>query len=328
MINFGVIGTGKIVEQFLAAAALVEDFSFTAIYSRTENSAKAFAEKHGAKEYYTNLEEMAKSKSIDAVYIASPNALHCEQTILFLNNKKHVLCEKALASNSREVKKMIEVAKKNQVFLMEAMKTTVTPNFTSIRENLYKIGKIRSYVGNYCQYSSRYDQYKEGIIQNAFKPELSNGAIMDIGVYCIEPMVQLFGKPNTIKATGVMLESGVDGSGSISFGYKDMEAIVIYSKITHSFCSSEIKGEKGSIIIGNMNNFNDVKIHYRSGDVEDISIKQNKELMIYEIEEFIKSLKAREMESKVNSHEVSIKTMEIIDEARSQIGVVYPADQK
>lgn len=326
MINFGVIGTGKIVEQFLAAATLVKDFSLTAVYSRTEATAKAFAEKYGAKDQYTNLEEMAKSKSIDAVYIASPNALHCEQTILFLNNKKHVLCEKAIASNSKEVKQMIEEAKKNQVLLMEAMKTTVTPNFTAIRENLCKLGKIRGYVGNYCQYSSRYDKYKEGIIENAFKPEFSNGSLMDIGVYCIEPMVQLFGPPDTVKATGVLLDSGVDGSGSIVFGYKDMDAAVMYSKITDSFCPSEIKGENGSIIIGNMNNFNDVKIHYRGGTIEDISIKKNKELMYYEIEEFIKLIKAGKIESKINSHQVSIETMKIIDEARAQIGVVYPAD--
>ncbi|WP_341467137.1 hypothetical protein [Clostridium septicum] len=86
---------------------------------------------------------------------------------------------------------MIKVAKENNVVLMEAMKTTLFPNFKIIKDNLYKIGKVRRYFASFCQYSSRYDKYKSGEILNAFKPELSNGSLMDIGVYCIAPMVNL-----------------------------------------------------------------------------------------------------------------------------------------
>ena len=96
---------------------------------------------------------------------------------------------------------------------MEAMKTTLLPNFQVIKENIHRIGKVRRYFTSFCKYSSRYDKYKNGEILNAFKPELSNGALMDIGVYCIEPIINLFGKPKSIKANGFMLESGVDGQG-------------------------------------------------------------------------------------------------------------------
>lgn len=326
MIRFGVIGTNNITTWFLAGASLVENFKLTAIYSRTEEKAREFANRYYVENTFTSLEEMAKSDLIDAVYIASPNKLHAEQAILFMNNGKHVLCEKAFASNSKEVNKMIEVAKKNNVVLMEAMKTTVMPNFNIAMKNIYKLGKVRRYFSSFCQYSSRYDKYKEGIILNAFNPELSNGALMDIGVYTIAPMVAIFGKPGEIKASSYMLESGVDGEGSILFNYDDMEASVIYSKISNSYLPTEIQGEDGTMIIDRVNTMGSVKIIYRDGSIEDLTTNHEQDDMCYEIEEFINIIQSGERESKINSLELSKTVMEIMDEVRRQIGLVYLAD--
>lgn len=328
MINIGIIGSNFITDRLIEGAREVSDVNIAAVYSRTEEKAKEFAKKHGIKYTFTNLEEMAKSDLIDAVYVASPNALHSSQTILFLKHKKHVLCEKAFASNTKEVDEMIKAAKENDVVLMEAMKTTLLPNFRVIKDNINKIGKVRKYFASYCQYSSRYDKYKAGEVLNAFKNELSNGAIMDIGVYCISPMVNLFGKPNTVKANGIMLKTGVDGEGSIVFGYDDMEGVVIYSKISNSYLPSEIQGEEGSIIIDRINAFNNVKIIYRDGREEDLTLEQKKADMCYEVEEFANLIKSGEKESKINSLKVSRDVIEVIEEARKQIGVVYPADEK
>ena len=327
MINIGIVGSNFIVDRLIEGARELSGVNIAAIYSRTEERAKEFAKKHGIKYTYTNLEEMAKSDLIDAVYIASPNALHSSQTILFLNNKKHVLCEKAFASNTKEVDAMIKAAKENDVVLMEAMKTTLLPNFRVIKENIHKIGKVRKYFASYCQYSSRYDKYKAGEVLNAFKNELSNGAIMDIGVYCISPMVNLFGRPNTVKANGIMLNTGVDGEGSVVFGYDDMEGVVIYSKISNSYIPSEIQGEEGNIIIDRINGFNNVKIIYRDGREEDLSLEQKEADMCYEVEEFVKLINSGEKESKINSLKVSRDVIEVIEEARKQIGVSYPADK-
>lgn len=129
--------------------------------------------------------------------------------------EKNVLCEKPFATNKRDAEEMINCARENNVLLMEEMRLTCTPNFQNVKNNLDKIGKIRRYSANFCQYSSRYDKFKEGIVLNAFKRELSNGALMDIGVYCIHPMVNLFGRPNSLKANAVKLSTGVDGEGSI-----------------------------------------------------------------------------------------------------------------
>ncbi|WP_138207126.1 Gfo/Idh/MocA family protein [Haloimpatiens lingqiaonensis] len=326
-IRFGVIGTSKITEWFLNGASKLEDFCLVAVYSRNEEKGGAFAEKYGVTNVFTNLEEMAKSNLIDAVYIASPNAFHKEQSILFLKNKKHVLCEKAFASNSMEVEEMIQTAKENNVLLMEAMKTTHLPNFKVIKENLHRIGKVRRYFGNFCQYSSRYDKYKEGIILNAFKPELSNGALMDIGVYCIHPMVNLFGKPKEIKPNALMLESGVDGEGSVLFKYDNMDALIMYSKIANSYIPSEIQGEKGSITIETMNNFQKVKILLKNGEEEDLTQNQIKDDMYYEVQHFINLIKENKTESSINSYENSKLVMEIMDSVRDKIGLVFPADK-
>lgn len=327
MLRFGIIGTNWITDKFIKAASEHPEFQLSAVYSRTEEKATEFAAKYGVNLTFTSLEEMAQSSEIDAVYIASPNSYHAEQSILFMNNKKHVLCEKPIASNTVELRKMIHAAKENDVLLMEALKTTFLPNFQAIKENLTKIGPVRRYFSSYCQYSSRYDNYKEGTILNAFKPEFSNGALMDIGVYCLYPAVVLFGKPKGIKASGLLLETGVDAEGSLILQYEHMEVVMIFSKITNSYIPSEIQGEEGSIVFDKLNPPEDIKIRYRNGEVEDISQVQTNEPMYYETEEFIELVKLGKRESDINSFEHSLTVMEILDEARRQMGVIYPSDQ-
>lgn len=271
---------------------------------------------------------MAKSDVIDAVYIASPNSLHAEQSILFMNHGKHVLCEKSIASHTRELEKMVQAATKNKVVLMEALLSTLLPNFQAIQTNLHKIGKVRRYFASFCQYSSRYDTYKEGTILNAFNPAFSNGALMDIGVYCIYPMVVLFGEPSHVQANAILLESGVDGKGSLLLKYEDMDAVIMYSKITNSYVPSEIQGENGSIIIDKISGLTKIEIRYTDGRVEDITQPQSNETMSYEAQEFIGLIQQNQLESTVNSHTSSMTTMKIMEEARKQIGLVFPADTK
>ena len=274
---------------------------------------------------------MSKDENLDAIYIASPNAIHHDQAILFLQNKKHVLCEKAFASNYKEALNMINTAKENNVVIMEAMRITVTPNFKILKDNLHKIGEIRRCFASFCQYSSRYDKYKEGTILNAFKKELSNGALMDIGVYCLAPIINLFGPPNNIKSNTFLLSTGVDGQGSAILDYGTMDAVLIYSKIANSYIPSEIQGEKGSIIIDKMNNFENIKIVYRDGTVEDIGVKQHENNMYYEIEEFVKLVElshSNAVYSSFNTLENTLNTMLTMDKIRQDLNIVFPADNK
>jgi len=326
LIRFGVVGTNWITESFISAAKEHPDFQLTAVYSRAEETAQAFAKKFGVKNIFTDLSEMANSSDIDAVYIASPNSFHARQTIVFLEHGKHVLCEKPIASNKIELEAMVAAAKKHNVLLMEALKSTTVPNFRVASENIHKIGKVRSFFASYCQYSSRYDAYKAGTILNAFKPEFSNGAIMDIGIYCIYPLVVLFGAPESIQATGLRLESGVDGKGSIILKYKEMDAVVMFSKISNSTLPVEIQGEEGNILLDKINIPETVEIHYRNGEKEDLSVADDHQPMYYEAKEFIELIKDGQTQSKINSLQNSLIVMDILDEARKQMGIEFPAD--
>ncbi|XZF76985.1 Gfo/Idh/MocA family protein [Bacillus sp. AL-1R] len=328
MIRFGVIGTNRITDKFIQDSYGIKEFALSAVYSRTDSKAKEFASKYNVKSVFTDLESMAKSDIIDAVYIASPNSLHAEQAILFMKNGKHVLCEKAIASNSAELQEMLLTAQKYNVVLMEALKSTLLPNFQSVKNNLHKIGRIRRYFASYCKYSSRYDAYKnEGTILNAFNPLFSNGAIMDIGIYCIYPMVVLFGEPSNVQSNALLLDSGVDGEGSLLLKYKEMDAVIMYSKITNSYIPTEIQGENGNIMIDDINNPQKVEIRYRDGSIEDITQSQSSKIMYYETKEFINLIKSGQLESTINSHNHSMITMRIIEEARKQIGLEFPADR-
>ena len=160
-VRFGVVGTNFITDWVIAGARQDNRFELVAVYSRKQETADAFAVKHQIPYTFTSLEEMAESPLIDAVYIASPNFLHAEQSILCMKHGKHVLCEKPFASNAREVREMVAASEEYDVTLMEAMKPTLTPNFRSVLENLGRLGTIRRYFSCYCQYSSRYDKFKE-----------------------------------------------------------------------------------------------------------------------------------------------------------------------
>lgn len=334
-IRFGVIGTNFITDWVIAGAKQDERFELVAVCSRTQERANEFAAKYDIPYTFTSLEEMAASPLIDAVYIATPNYLHASQSILCMKHGKHVLCEKPMASNAYEVKQMIAASRQYGVTLMEAMKPTLTPNFRVLREALPKAGVIRRYFASYCQYSSRYDKFKEGIVLNAFKPELSNGAMMDIGVYTVYPMVVLFGRPNKISASGVVLSTETDGQGAVNFEYEGMNATVLYSKIANSSLPTEIEGEDGNFMLDKINQINRVTWQARpvasSGKgpltpVEDISAVTDKDEYYYEVAEFINLVQAGKLESEVNSHENSLITIEIIDEVRRQLGVSFLAD--
>lgn len=334
-IRFGVVGTNFITDWVIAGAKQDERFELTAVCSRTQERANEFAAKYDIPYTFTSLEEMAASPLIDAVYIATPNYLHAAQSILCMKHGKHVLCEKPMASNAYEVKQMIAASRQYGVTLMEAMKPTLTPNFQVLREALPKAGVIRRYFASYCQYSSRYDKFKEGIVLNAFKPELSNGAMMDIGVYTVYPMVVLFGRPKKVSASGVVLSTGTDGQGAVNFEYEGMNATILYSKIANSSLPTEIEGEDGNFMLDKINQISRVTWQARpeasSGKgpltpVEDISAVTDKDEYYYEVAEFISLVQAGKLESEINSHENSLITIEIIDEVRRQLGIVYPAD--
>lgn len=327
MLRFGIIGTSWISKSFIEAGQKLEDFKLNAVYSRNIEKAKEFGLNYKIENYYDDLEKMAKDKTIDAVYIASPNSLHFQQAKIFLENKIACFIEKPITSNLKELKILIDLAKKNNTLLMEGMMTTQTPNFKVLRDNLPRLGKIRKLTGVFCQYSSKYDNFKKGIYTNAFDPKWSNGSLMDIGVYLIEGIVSLFGEPIDMKASCTILPNSIDGEGSIILKYDTFNANLIYSKVSNSYLPSEIQGEKGTIIIEKWSQMERLKFIDENGKEEDLSLEQEENKMYYEIKDFIESYKERKIESKVNKFQLSLLSQEILGKARKIMGISFPADK-
>ncbi len=312
--RFAIIGTSLISDTFMDAASRVPGFELTAVYSRSQEKGQAFADKYGAKLVYTSLEELADTKEVDAVYIASPNNCHASQAIQMLKGGKHVLCEKPVATDSNELAGMLEAAEQNKVILLEAMRSVFDPGFAMIEELLPRIGTVRRATFTYCQYSSRYDRFKQGTIENAFNPRLSNAALMDIGVYCVRPMVKLFGLPKSIQAQSVFLHNGMEGMGTAVAGYDSMLVELQYSKVTQGYLPSQIQGEQGAMLIYGIPDTKVIELCFREGRRERIEIEKKKNNMYYEIEEFIRLVNGKEV---VNLHnQYSVWQMKVIDDIR------------
>lgn len=366
--RFGIVGTGRISDWVLKGAVMDPRFEAAAVCSRSQEKGKEFAEAHGISKVYTDIDAMASDPDIDAIYIGTPNSTHHDMALKCLNHRKHVLCEKPMASNAREVGGMIDAAKENGVMLMEAMISTLCPNFVAARKRLAEMGTVRHYFASFCQYSSKYDLVKRIIageadceVPSSLNPDRCGGALMDIGIYPVYPMVSLFGRPEGIKADVITCEvpSGrfgrlsdreavtelvevparwkrVDLQGSVIFEYEGMSASVLYSKIADSRLRTEISCDGGIISLDQIHICRNAMMTKRgaptsgraSGPMaEDISVPVDPDEYLCEFREFIDVLESGRLESSVNSLETSLITAEILDEIRRQAGVVFPADQ-
>lgn len=328
-VRFGLVGTGRITDWVLKGAFEDSRFVAQAVCSRSIDSAKAFAAKYDIPETYTDVDEMASSLDIDAIYIGTPNHTHAEIAIKCLRKGKHVLCEKPLASDAIEAEQMVAAARENGVVIMEAMISTLSPNFRQAIQLIDKIGQVRRYTASFCQYSSKYEALKQGIVASSFDPLCSGGAIMDVGIYTIWPMVVLFGPPAEMTSSLITMDLSEHGTtdlqGSVEFKYKDFNATVLYSKIADSYLPTEISGEEGNILLDKIHICRNLKLipHVQptsgrgSGAVSyDFTQKEVNDPYYYEFKEFIDCVLKGE-ESVINTPDRSIQVMRIMDEIRS-----------
>ncbi|WP_199063453.1 Gfo/Idh/MocA family protein [Serratia sp. ASV30] len=324
MIRFAVVGTNWITERFIDAAHESGKMRLTAIYSRKLEQAQAFGANYPVEHFFDSLEALAQSDVIDAVYIASPNSLHCQQSLLFLSHKKHVICEKPLASNLREVEQLVACAREHQVVLFEAFKSAHLPNFLILQQALPKIGKLRKAFINYCQYSSRYPRYLAGENPNTFNPHFSNGSIMDIGYYCVASTVALFGAPQSVLASATLLDTGVDAHGSVCLNYGDFDVVISHSKVSNSDIPSEIQGEEGTLVIEKISEAQGVVLTPCGENSQVLTQPQHINTMLYEAQVFAELVEKRQVEHE--GLENSLIVASLLTEIRRQTGVVFPAD--
>ncbi|MCF6409935.1 Gfo/Idh/MocA family protein [Pseudalkalibacillus salsuginis] len=326
--KFGTVGTSWITESFIEAAKESGKMELTAVYSRSIENARKISGKYDASQVYDDLEGMAANEEIDAVYLASPNSHHYEHAKLFLRHKKHVICEKPIFSNTAELEDAYQVAEENGVFLFEAMRNIHSPNAKLLKEQVDKAGKLRSAVFQYIQYSSRYDRFLEGERPNIFSTDFSGGTLVDLGVYPISLAVYVFGEPEKVSYHPVMLESGVDGSGTLVMEYDGFICTILCSKIAHSFTPSEIHGEQVSLVLDHVAPINKISlVDRKTKKSEKLGEPLNENDMIYEIETFAKIIEENDLEAYHELTDYSRAVLRITETARKQNNIVFGTEK-
>ncbi len=264
MIKYSVIGTSWITKAFISGANLVEELSLLGVYSRTYEKGREFANQTGAKEVYTSLDELACSDS-DFVYVASPNACHFEQCKFLLEHKKSVICEKPVTITADEFSELFSLAEKNGVVYFEAIMYMHNPVRKLLKDAVSRIGIISSANIDYSQLSSKYAALKRGELPNIFNPEMKTGALNDLGIYCVYPVVDLLGIPEVINPTQKFLHTGADGSGAASFLYGDKLVNITYSKTGQSRSYSEILGDEGTVTVESISQLTNIDRYENDG---------------------------------------------------------------
>lgn len=324
-IKIGIVGTNFVHDWFCDAAKLCGILP-TSVFSRARKTGIDFAKKHGIENVFCDFDVFANSDLINCAYVASPNAFHFEQTAKLLMAGKHVICEKPLCSNSRELSYLYELAEKNGLVLLEAMRPAHDSATDVIKELLPLCGKIRYCHFEYSQYSSRYDKFKEGIMTNAFNPDLSNSALMDIGVYPLHLCVLLFGKPKSVVSKSVKLENGFEGMGNAILEYDGKTCEIAYSKITESNGYSFIRGENAEIRFGKApSKITDIELVKNDGTKIPTGFCPVGNNMVFEIDAFCDFVTGvRDCAPYITA---TRHTITVMDEIRKQNGIIFPADK-
>lgn len=317
-IKFCVIGTNFISDKFVDAVSRVSGAEVVAVYSRTVESGERFASRHGIPKVYCDLSEMLADGEINSVYVASPTFLHKEHTVKCLTGGKHVLCEKSISTSYEEFLEMKWTAENCERVLLEAMRPAHDPALSAIISAMGEIGKVRRAHFEFCKYSSRYDSFKVGVVENAFNPEIKNSALSDIGVYPLWLAVRLFGEPKKVSSSSIRLSNGFDAMGSVVLDYGDTVATVEYSKITEGVSPSVIEGECGSIIIDKISEPKTVTLVTRGEGDRVVYSSACENNMIYEVEAFRDVvLGKKDGEAFTAVSEALMKTMDRVIDAQS-----------
>lgn len=330
-VRFGTIGTGWIVDSFLEGAALTPGLRHAAVCSRSEETGRRFAEKHGVYTVYTDVEEMAKSAHIDACYVASPNGLHERQCRILLENGKHVLCEKPAGASGREVRALLDTAARKGVVFMEALIPLHLPRIEILAQQVKKLGRISLARFDFSQYSSKYPAYLAGELPNIFNPRFCTGALMDLGIYCVFPALYLFGRPLAVSASASFLESGADGAGCAVLDYGEMQAVLTYSKTGHSRTGSEIIGSLGTLTLSSVSKMETMRMIDLKGDVHSLfGIEDKNRQMAYEAEDFYGCITdmTRYASRYASWSRMSRDIADVLDEIRRAAGIRFPRDEE
>ncbi len=330
MLRFGTIGTSWITNSYIDGALDSGLWTLTAVYSRTLEKGREFGAKYGVETVFTDMEAMAQSDLIDAVYIASPNKLHAEHVRIFLENGKHVICEKPLSAHAKDVTALQTLAKERGLIYLEAIMFMHLPQRRLLEEALEKIGGVNVAKLDFCQRSSKYDAYLAGNLPNIFNPALETGALMDLGIYCVYPALYLFGMPERTQITAQLLASGADGSGIVAMQYPDKLVNLVYSKVGQAAANTDFQGNLGTVSVASISKLANIEIIYNDGSRETVCGEEPKyKLMGYEAKDFYRYITEPEASAAEYAQccALAYAVSDYMEQLRRDAGIHFPSDR-
>ena len=322
--KLGILGTGKIVQEFLPWLVEHTPFTVQAVCSTPRSAALAqeLCEKYGVPQRTTNFLELLQW--VDAVYIAVPNLQHVRYARIALDAGKHVIVEKPMAPTAAQTEELIRLARHKKVFLFEAVTTQYLENYAKIRELLPRIGTVKLVQCSFSQYSSRYDAFCKGETPPVFDPACAGGALM--GVYNVSYIVGLFGEPNQVHYTA-NVERGIDTSGILTMDYSGFRAVSIAAKDCAAPARYIIQGTKGYIQQKSTANFcGGITFHPNEGKEEHYNLNGGRPRQAAEFEAFARALESGDQELCTRMQDTSIAVSRVLTVARRTAGIRFPGE--
>ncbi len=321
----GIIGAGWIAHKMSISLAPLDGYEVSAIASRSLEKAEAFAREHGIGKAYGSYEELVSDKDIDLVYIATPHSHHFDHAMLAIRHHKHVLVEKAFTANARQATMLIEAAKREKVFITEAIWTRYMPLSLKVKElmNSGIIGEPRLLTATLCYMM----EHKERIV----RADLCGGALLDLGVYVLNFARMYFGTDIVKTVSNVQLgPEGMDMQECISLCFADGRMANLQAG---ALCLNDrqgiINGTEGYIRVDNVNCPELIEVYRNYELVERIAKPAD---MItgyeYQVMECKRCIEAGLSESPLMPHAETISIMQQMDSLRREWGVVYPYDEE
>ena len=326
-VRLGTIGSGPIVHYILDNVKRVDGVSLAAVYSRTQERGDALAKEYGCETVYTDLDALMKDEEVNTIYVASPNLLHYEQTKKALEAGKHVWCEKPFTTDPEKAAELITIAEEKGLYLVETAPTTFLPNYRLLKEHMPLVGRVRLVFGSYSQYSSRYDNLKNGEVPNIFNPSMAGGCLMDINFYNVLLCVALFGAPVDGKYYANMFdEVGCDTSGTAVLNYPDFVAHCTGAKDTWGENMLQIQGETGYIaIFGGANGLSELRIVTKERTFV-VNQQADPDRWFYEVQELTALFRDDRKEEIDARHKIILDTVSTMKMLRDSAGLKFPGE--
>jgi predicted dehydrogenase len=326
-IRWGILGCGRIAGKFAEDLALVPDAELTALGSSDLGKAQAFARRFPARHLHGSYRELAANPEVDVIYVATPHAMHHENTLLCLRHRKAVLCEKAFAINHRQASEMVATAREEKVFLMEALWTKFLPHYRTTMEMIAsgRLGKVRSVLANFGF------QPTDPVPDRLYNPALGGGTMLDIGIYNVFLAQSVLGVPDGISASMTPSHTGVDAQCAVTFHYRDGAIAHLFSTFLSNLATdADISGDAGRIRLTTRFYEPSATVEYYKGTVDTRAVvpveKRKGWGYLYEIEHVHECLRQGLTESPVMTHLDSLQLMQTLDRIRMAAGITYPAD--